>query len=103
MARQVRPSRPASVYSFSTLRLDLVLFLPPFSATKASIHSVNRRRPVPEFYQVTHLRTDGVPCRESADIEPVALKVVPLTGAMLPFFQVSPHGPTFFMPPAVFL
>ena len=101
MARQIRPSRPASVFSFSTLRLDLVLFLPPFSATKASIHSVNRRRPVPEFYQVTQLRTDGVPCREFADIEPVALKVVPVTGAA--FFQVSPHGPTFFMPPAVFL
>ena len=37
----------------------------------------------PRVHQVTHLRTDGVYCRESAGTEPVllVLKVVPVMGA----------------------
>ena len=32
-------------------------------------------------YRITHLRTDGIHCQESAGTGPVVLKVVPATGA----------------------
>ena len=35
------------------------------------------------FYRITHLRTDGVHCRESAGTGPVILKVVAITGASI--------------------
>ena len=34
-------------------------------------------------YRVTHLRTDGVHCRESAGTGPVDLKVVPVMGSAI--------------------
>ena len=40
-------------------------------------------------YRVTLLRTDGVPCRESAGTGPVVLKVVPVTSAAF----AGHHGP----------
>ena len=46
---------------------------------------VNRHTPLDQsrVYRVTQLRTDGVHCRESAEIGPVVLKVVPVTGAAI--------------------
>ena len=57
-----------------------MMFLRHFSYT------ANRHRVSPEFII---LRTDGVHCRESAGTEPVALKVVPVTGAA----RTGHHGP----------
>ena len=45
-------------------------------------------------YRVTHLRTDGVHCLESAGTGPVVLKVVPVAGAAL----AGHHGPIFCAP-----
>ena len=42
--------------------------------------TVNRHRDILEFYQVAHLRTDGVHYREAAGAGPVLLKVVPNGG-----------------------
>ena len=46
---------------------------------------LNRHTPSGQsrVYRVTQLRTDGVHCGESAGTEPVALKVVPVTGAAI--------------------
>ena len=55
------------------------LFIPP-----TAIGSLQSR-----VCQVTHLRTDGVHCRESAGTGSLVLKVVPVTGAPFP----GHHGP----------
>ena len=75
-ARRVRPSRPASACSFSTLRLNLML------SGAASIYSY-RHMPSGQsrVYRITQLRTDGVHCRESTGTGSVVLKVVPVMGA----------------------
>ena len=39
--------------------------------------------------QASQLRTDGVPCRESAGTGPVVLKVVPVTGAAFSGFAMD--------------
>ena len=91
LTRQVRPSRPASACSFSTLRLNLVLtyygILPAF---RGGVHFfyLNHHTPSGQsrVYRVTQLRTDGVHCRESAGTVSVILKVV--VKRVLPF-QVS--------------
>ena len=46
---------------------------------------LNRRAPSGQsrVNPFTHLRTDGVHCRESAGTGPAALKVVPVTGAAI--------------------
>ena len=86
LARRVRPSRPASASSFSTLRLNMVLTcgIPP--VFRGGVH---RYREPPSgqslrpyyirVYRVTQLRTDDVHCRDSAGSGPVVLEVVPVT------------------------
>ena len=46
-------------------------------------------------YRVTHLRTDGVYCREFAGIGPVNLKVVPVTGAAFASPWTNKYAPLF--------
>ena len=83
LARRVRPSRPASAYSFSILSLNLVPThgIPPDSRGSPLGQS--------RVSRVKHLRTVGVHCRESAGPGPVVLKVIPVTGAAFP----GHHGP----------
>ena len=86
LARRVRPSRPASACSFSTLRLNLVLLLTIFLPVSAAMslclnrHTISSQSRISRF---TQLRTDGVHYRESAGTGPVVSKVVPVTGAAL--------------------
>ena len=91
IARQFRPSCPASVSSFYTFRLNLVLTHGIPTAFRDCVHYLYRQPPSGEarVYQVTQLRTDGVHCRESAGTGPAALKVVPVTGVAF----VCHHGP----------
>ena len=69
----------------SILRLNMVLTygIPPAFRGGVNLFILNRHTPSgpSRVYRVTHLRTDGVHCRESAGIGPVNLKVVPATGA----------------------
>ena len=55
-------------------------FLPLSAAAPIYLHS-QPPSGHPRVYQVAQLRTDGVPCRESAGTGPVVFKVVPVTGA----------------------
>ena len=81
LARRVQSSRPASAFSFSILRLNMVLTygVPPEFRGGVIYLYKNRHTPSGQsrVYRVTQLRTDGVHCRESADTGPVKLKVVP--------------------------
>ena len=81
LARQVRPSRPASACSFSTLRLNLVLTRGVTPDFRSGVHLFFLHTPSGQsrFYRVTQLLTDGVHCRESAGTGLVA--VVPVMGA----------------------
>ena len=81
LARRVRQSRPAPAWSSPYLGWIWCLlteFLPTSAA--ASIYLI---QPLytpsgqSRVYRVTHLRTYGVHCRESADIGPVNVKIVP--------------------------
>ena len=51
---------------------------------RGGVHLFIQNRHTPSgqsrVYPVTHLRTDGVHCRESAGKVPVVLKIVPGTG-----------------------
>ena len=86
LARRVQPSRPASVCSFSILRLNLVLThgIPPDFRGGPFIY-LKRHTPSSQsrVYRVTQLRTDGVHCRESTGTGPVVPKVVSVTGAAI--------------------
>ena len=78
----------------SILRLNVVLTDTGFLSISAaaSIYLLYCHTPVGQsrVYRVTQLRTDGVHCRrESTDTGPVALKVVPVTGAAF----AGHHGP----------
>ena len=82
LTRRVRPSRPASACSFSTLRPNIVLThgIPRDFCDGVHIdrHSTSGQS---RICRVTQLRTDGVHCRQSAGTGPVVLKAVPVTGA----------------------
>ena len=89
LARRVRPSRPASAFSFSIiLRLNLVLTqgIPPDFRGGVHLFTLSGQSRV---YRVTQLRTDGVHYRESAGTGPVVLKVISGTGAAF----AHRHGP----------
>ena len=62
-------------------------FLPLFAT--ASVYAANDHRVNPEFYQVTHLRTDGVHRRESADTGQGVLKIARITGAAFSGYSVD--------------
>ena len=57
--------------------------IPPDFRDGVHLYIQNRHTPSGQsrVYRVTRLRTDGVHYRESAVIEPVVIKVFPLTGA----------------------
>ena len=87
LARQVRPSRPASACSFSSFRLDLMLIhrIPPEFIPSTTIGPIPIR-----VYRVTQLRTDDVHCRESTSTGPVNLKVVvPVADAAFSGFAMN--------------
>ena len=69
----------------SILRLNLVLTygIPPEFRGGVHLYISNRHTPSGQsrVYRVTQLRTDGVHWRDSTGTGPVALKVVPVTGA----------------------
>ena len=81
LARRVRASRPASVCSFSTLRLNLVLThgIPP--DFRGGVHLFSYTDIRHRVYQVAQMHTDGVHCLESIGTGPVVLKAVPVTDA----------------------
>ena len=88
LARRVWPSRPASSLLFLHAQAESGAysrdsFLFPRRLRPSSYTAIRHR--VSLYYiivhQVTQLRIDGVPCRESAGTGPVVLKVVPVTGA----------------------
>ena len=83
LAKQIRPTRPASACSFSTHRLNLVLTLRIPPAFCDGDHLSYRQPPSSQsrVYQVTQLRTNAAYCRESASTGPLILKVVPVRGA----------------------
>ena len=95
LERRVRPSRPASACSFSTLtKLNLMLTRWISANFRGGGHLyiyTDRHTPSGQsrVYQVTQMRTDGVHCLESAVSGPVVLKVVPVTGAIF----AGHHGP----------
>ena len=70
------PSRPASAYLLSMLRLNLML-------AHGIVPDLNRQTPSCQsrVYEVTQLRTDGVHCREFAGTGLEILKVLPAAGA----------------------
>ena len=82
LARRVRASRPASICSLSTLRLNMVLTRGVHPAFRDGVH-IYRQPPSGQsrVYRATQLRTDGVHCRVSAGTGPVVLKKVPVMGA----------------------
>ena len=86
LAKRVRPSRPASARSFSTLGLNLVLnILTGFLSFSATASTSTYRQPPSgqsRVNRVTQLRIDRVHCRESASTGPVVLRVVPVMGAV---------------------
>ena len=92
LARQVRPSRPASACSFSTLRLNLVLThgIPPAFRHGVIVH-IYRYTPSGQsrVYRITQLRADGVHHRESTGTWPVVLKAVSVTGAAISGFTMG--------------
>ena len=82
------PRQPAYSPHSGGIWCSLAVF-PPLSAT-ACIYLY--RQPLSDHsqvYRVTQLRTDGVHCRESADTEPVVLKVVQVTGAAFSGFTMD--------------
>ena len=84
LARRVRPSRPASACSFSTLRLKLVLThgIPP--DFRRGVHLLlppNVIGSVPSLSDHKIAYRWLFHCRESVGTEPEVLKVVPVTGA----------------------
>ena len=74
-----RPSRPASVCSFSTLRLNLVLTheIPPAFHNSVLFYTVNRHRVSPEFGRLLKC----VPTAFTAESPPAQLNVVRVTVA----------------------
>ena len=72
---------PRLVCSSPYSRVNLVLThgIPPEFRGSVHLFIYNRHTPSGQsrVYRVTHLRTDGVHCRESAGTRPVKLKVVP--------------------------
>ena len=75
---------PRQACSFSILRLNLVLTkkIPPVFRDGVYLFVLSTAMgSVPSLNQVTHLRTDGIHCRESGGTGPVVLRVVPVTGA----------------------
>ena len=90
LTRQVRPSHHAPAYSFSTLKLNLVLTqgIPPDFRDGAHIY---RQPPSDQsqIYRIAQLRTDGVHCQESPSTGPVVLKAVPGTGAAFSGFTLG--------------
>ena len=71
-------------YSFSTLRLNLVLThgIPPDVHGGVYIFYHHTPSGQTRVYRVTQLRTDGLHCRESAGTGPVVLRVVRVRGAV---------------------
>ena len=86
------PSRPAPVFSFSTLRLNLVLThgIPP--DFRGCVHLLIYT--VPPYAIGSVLSLSGHTkknSRESAGTGPVVLKVVPVTGAAFSGFTIMGH------------
>ena len=79
LGRRVRPSRPASACSISTLRLNVELSHLPVSAAAAIYLYRQPSSGQSRVFQVTQLRVDGVHFRESAGTGPVVLKVIPVS------------------------
>ena len=82
LARQVRPSRPVSPCSFSTLRLNLVLTRGTTPTFRDSVR-IYRQPPSGQsrVHRVTQIRSDGFYHREFAGTGSAVFKVVPVTGA----------------------
>ena len=98
--RLAEESRPASICSFSTFRLKVVITygIPPAIHDDVHIHNtpstaIDQCR----IHPVTQLRTDGVHCRESTGTGPVVLKVVRVTSAAFSGFTMAQffHAPIF--------
>ena len=75
-------SLPCPAFSFSMIRLNLVLTYVIHPSFRGGGH-------LSIYIGVTQLRTDNFYCRESAGTGPVVLKVVPVTGAAF----AGHHGP----------
>ena len=102
--RQIRPSRPGSACSFSTLRLNLVLTNGISATFRDGVHlfipstaigSVSQSVPITllQYHSLSGqavTRLDGVHYREFAGTGPVIVNVVPVTGAA---FAGGHHGP----------
>ena len=65
--------------------------IPPDFLGGVHLQHLNCHTPSGQYrvYRVTQLRTNGVHCRESAGTGPVALKVVPVTGAAFSGFTMD--------------
>ena len=90
--KRVRPSRPALAYSFSTLRLNLVITHGITLDFRGAVHlliPLTTIESIPSLSDHAFRTNDCVHCQESAGTESVTLEVIPVTGAA--FFRY--HGP----------
>ena len=90
--RQVLPSRPALVYSFSLPRLNLVTthgITPDFRGGVQVLTPLTAVVPVPTLSDYVIRTDDYACCREYTGTGPVVLKVVPVTGAAFPGINID--------------
>ena len=100
LARQIRPSRPASAYSFEgTWCLLLTGFLPLSAMASTYIYTLTHYRGSLEFIGTRIAYGWWLLSTECSETRPVALSVVPATGASFSGFtmdqflcaSLSPH------------